>query len=370
MRTQKHFDKSKFRDETSIAYDFARLSFAFKLISKQVNAKSYEMSDQIYDQTIKTQLKEINKIETDSVPYLIYTVSTSKAESLIALSLNKCKKLENAFSTYKAGTIGAVHSKYVEVANILKFEISLNSILIANGNLNVAMKNAASIIKKAKMNRDSDYIIFNSAAAVAQADGVKLTQGRNKKLIFCCKNDTLFTAGKGQYYISGFERAFFEAFKNKAYDCSFEYYFQGDKKNQLCVYSGNTRCPNKSKFEVLKETNMYSAIESLANECDCDLYFYVDYQFVRNGDDLLDTIVKNKSLKQLSISSAFHMSDAYKYVEQHNGSFKGTTLTHLPLSTDNYAAYVYFEKEFSDVAKSIEDSKDPKTKTDPNGEGK
>ena len=178
--------------------------------------------------------------------------------------------------------------------------------------------------------------------------------GNKVKIIFCCKNNFLFTFGEYRECKGCFETVFNHIFKDKNYECSFEYYFPNTDKNGLTIISGNN-VDSQYKSTTICEKTMKSAIKSLVENNDSDLYCFVEHRLVMCEDDLLYEIVKSKNLKQLYISATRMPLEAEEYIKEHNGSICGTPLKLAIFDySDLWDSVEFFGRAFNKIAKDIE----------------
>lgn len=174
------------------------------------------------------------------------------------------------------------------------------------------------------------------------------------KIIFCCKNNYLFTFGKYKESKGCFETVFDKVFKGKDYHCSYTYYFPSDDKKNVEVILGNNM-DSKNAHALICEQTLESAIKPLVEYCDSDLYFFVDHRLVVSEDNLLGEIVKSKNLKQLCISATRMPVAAEEYIKEHNYSFKGTPLKLAIFDYSDLSDSVeFFERAFKEIATGID----------------
>ena len=120
-------------------------------------------------------------LKRDCEEALAKDVSTPEAKLTLKQSLRKLIRMDNPYCTSKRkDTFNEVYSRCFSAMNFMKLEIALVAIKATKGSVEDASHLSKVAIKSINATSSNDTQIFSMALAVAKADGVNLTESKNK----------------------------------------------------------------------------------------------------------------------------------------------------------------------------------------------
>lgn len=171
------------RTPDEIALDFDRLSFTFDQFTKCVNKQGYELSDNLIkrasDPEIRSTILDILSIKDNAVDSLRGAMSTYKGQNLLLDNLKKWRRENNPYIYANKNSLHCILSDFSVATNYLLLELSLSEISAANGNLTIAQEKLYANPNFKQDGNICKMYIFNSAAGLAQANGLKVKEAKH-----------------------------------------------------------------------------------------------------------------------------------------------------------------------------------------------